>query len=140
MPRRSVLVDTSFVLAMDNKGDPHHGRAVDLARQLKGELAELVVPWGVLLELGDGYARVGRRARGVQIIEVILTRAEYRVVPLDQELVDAALGLYVDRPDKDWGLTDCVSFEVMRREGIAEALTADAHFRQAGFVALLLES
>jgi uncharacterized protein len=31
----------------------------------------------------------------------------------------------------------CISFVVMRREGPAEALTADHHFEQAGFRALL---
>jgi predicted nucleic acid-binding protein len=39
--------------------------------------------------------------------------------------------------DKDWPLTDCISFEVMREHGISEALTGDHHFEQAGFKALL---
>jgi predicted nucleic acid-binding protein len=39
--------------------------------------------------------------------------------------------------DKPWGLTDCLSFIVMQERGITEALTADEHFRQAGFVPLL---
>lgn len=49
-----------------------------------------------------------------------------------------ALDLYEDRPDKRWGLTDCISFVVMRENELFEALTADRHFEQAGFVALLL--
>ena len=36
-----------------------------------------------------------------------------------------------------WSLTDCISFVVMRHHEIAEALTADRHFEQAGFAALL---
>ena len=40
-------------------------------------------------------------------------------------------------PDKEWPLTDCVSFVVMKERGITEALTGDRHFEQAGFVALL---
>jgi len=42
-------------------------------------------------------------------------------------------------PAKEWGLTDCVSFTVMRDRGIVEGLTADEHYRQAGLRALLLE-
>lgn len=39
--------------------------------------------------------------------------------------------------DTFWSLTDCLSFVVMQREGITDALTGDKHFEQAGFVALL---
>jgi hypothetical protein len=47
------------------------------------------------------------------------------------------LQLFGDRPDKEWSLTDCISFVVMEKEGVREALTGDKHFEQAGFVALL---
>ena len=60
--------------------------------------------------------------------------------PLSEALLQQGLALYRARPDKDWGLTDCVSFVLMKQEGITEALTADVHFRQAGFTALLLET
>jgi len=49
------------------------------------------------------------------------------------------LALFGSRLDKDWSLTDCISFEVMSSYGITEALTGDHHFTQAGFRALLLE-
>ncbi len=45
--------------------------------------------------------------------------------------------LYRGRPDKEWSLTDCISFVVMRDEHLTEALTADRHFEQAGFKPLL---
>ena len=47
--------------------------------------------------------------------------------------------LYRERPDKEWGLTDCISFVVMQERGISAALTADEHFQQAGFRALMRE-
>jgi len=47
------------------------------------------------------------------------------------------LFLYSSRKDKEWTLTDCISFVVMKREGLGEALTGDHHFKQAGFTALL---
>lgn len=40
-------------------------------------------------------------------------------------------------PDKQWSLTDCLSFVVMQEQGLTEALTGDHHFEQVGFVALL---
>ena len=44
---------------------------------------------------------------------------------------------FEQRSDKEWSLTDCLSFLVMRDEGITQALTGDHHFEQAGFTALL---
>lgn len=52
-------------------------------------------------------------------------------------MFDKGLDLYARRPDKDWSLTDCISFATMKEHGIEEALTADRHFEQAGFKALL---
>ena len=45
--------------------------------------------------------------------------------------------LYSDRTDKEWSLTDCLSFIIMEDRGLTDALTADRHFIQAGFRALL---
>lgn len=42
-----------------------------------------------------------------------------------------------ERPDKDWSLTDCISFLVMKDFGLTDAFTADHHFEQAGFTAWL---
>jgi hypothetical protein len=48
--------------------------------------------------------------------------------------------LYNSRLDKDWSLTDCISFVVMRERGITEALTGDHHFEQAGFTTLFKQA
>jgi len=58
-------------------------------------------------------------------------------LPASQELFERGLNLYRQRPDKDWSLTDCISFVVMREHGVTKALTADRHFEQAGFAILL---
>lgn len=45
--------------------------------------------------------------------------------------------LFGKRPDKDWSLTDCISFVVMHDYGLADALTTEHYFEQAGVNALL---
>lgn len=140
MPRRTVLLDTSFVLALENKDDAHHDRAKALDEELLRQDAVLLLHWGILLEIADGYARIGRRARGLQLLAKFESEQGYRLHPITEPLLQEALTLYQARPDKDWGLTDCLSFVLMKHEGITEALTADLHFRQAGFTALLLET
>ena len=56
-----------------------------------------------------------------------------------EELFRRGFALYRERQDKSWGLTDCLSFVVMRERDIREALSADEDFEQAGFRALLRE-
>jgi predicted nucleic acid-binding protein len=138
MPGRNVLLDTSFIIALENRDDPFHARAKRLDKDLTQDGAVLLVHWGVLLEIGDGYARLGRRQKGTELLDKIRHEEGYRVVPLSEELLQFAIALYRTRDDKEWGLTDCVSFALMQREGITEALSADVHFRQAGFEAMLL--
>jgi len=50
----------------------------------------------------------------------------------------SAIELYRERPDKNWSLTDCLSFVVMERRRVTEALTTGHHFEQAGLKALML--
>ena len=77
------------------------------------------------------------RQRAIDLIVALESDPKVRIVPADETLVREGFALYRQRPDKDWSLTDCISFVVMQREHITEALTADHHFEQAGFVALL---
>lgn len=139
MPARTVLLDTSFIIALENRDDPFHVRAKSLERELMRENAVFCVHWGVLLEIADGYARLDRREKGAQLLDMIHQEEGYRVVPLSHELMQLGMTLYRARDDKEWGLTDCLSFVLMEREGITQALSADLHFRQAGFEAMLLE-
>jgi predicted nucleic acid-binding protein len=139
-PKRTVLLDTSFILALENKDDPHHEQAKALDGVLLEENAILLFHWGILLEIADGFARISRRAKGLQLLAKFENEEGYELRPISEPIFKEALNLYRSRTDKDWGLTDCVSFVLMRLEGIREALTADIHFRQAGFTALLLET
>jgi hypothetical protein len=73
----------------------------------------------------------------VDTLGVLRKRRAVQIVPASTVLMDDGLDLFAKRPDKGWGLSDCISFVVMRRDGLRDALTADHHFEQAGFRALL---
>jgi len=77
------------------------------------------------------------RAHQVRIIESIKTASWVQVVHIDPTLDEEAWTLMKTRTDKEWTLVDCASFALMQRRGIAEALTTDHHFEQAGFRRLL---
>ncbi|OHB79650.1 MAG: hypothetical protein A2W31_10855 [Planctomycetes bacterium RBG_16_64_10] len=140
MANRTVLLDTSFIVALENRDDPCHNRAKELDRKLLAEGAKILSHWGVLLEIGDGYARLDRRSKGIDLLGKLNREQGYEIAPISDTLFAEGMRLYSARDDKDWGLTDCISFVLMGQRGIREALTADQHFVQAGFKALLLES
>jgi predicted nucleic acid-binding protein len=130
------LLDTVFVQALLNGHDQYHSKAVALYPRI--ERAEKWVTEAILIEIGDGMGGIAREAAS-RFIRRCYEAPDTRVIGIDQELIRRALDLYEARPDKTWGLTDCISFVVMRDHGLTDALTADKHFVQAGFRALLLE-
>jgi predicted nucleic acid-binding protein len=70
-------------------------------------------------------------------LEFLRSHPKAFIVPTTDELFERGVRLYGSRPDKRWSLTDCISFVVMDEHRIADALTGDHDFEQAGFVALL---
>lgn len=129
-----AFVDTSFVVALVNKRDQYHSRALNLASQFEGR--PLLTTDAVLLEIGNALAK-NFRAASIQVIDDFLTSSEIQIVHLYPDLFDKGFSLYRSRLDQTWGLIDCVSFIVMREAGTVESLTTDKHFEQAGFRALL---
>jgi predicted nucleic acid-binding protein len=134
-----VFLDTSYVIALVNKDDAFHARAKSLDDQLLSEGATLLTHWGILFEIADGFAKVARRSVGLRLLARLTGEAGYEIVPVTEALLQEALDLYRSRGDKEWGLTDCASFVIMRERGVTEALTADTHFSQSGFKALLID-
>jgi len=120
--------------------DQLHARALELAERLEPDRIRLVTTRAVLLEIGNALAKRRYRAASVDLLASLEADPSVEVVDLTPELYAEAFVLYRGRPDKEWGLIDCVSFVVMEGRGIAEALTSDEHFEQAGFRALLREA
>jgi len=131
---KPVFADTFFFFAILNRADPLHQRAVTFSRNTR--LLRITTDW-VITELADGLSRVHDRERFMDLYRHIQLSPAICVVPASRPLLEKAIAFYASRPDKDWPLTDCVSFVVMRDEGISQALTGDQHFEQAGFTALL---
>jgi len=91
----------------------------------------------VLAELLAALSKVPVRPYAIGGVDRIRANPNVEVVPQTSIQFANAYGLYRSRPDKEWSLTDCASFELMRERGLTDALAHDVHFEQAGFVALL---
>ncbi|NJM76862.1 MAG: type II toxin-antitoxin system VapC family toxin [Acaryochloridaceae cyanobacterium RU_4_10] len=131
------FVDTSFAIALASVTDQNHLRAVNLANQIETNRIHLVTTQAILLEIGNSLSKQRYRAAAIQLLESLETDPSVEVVLLTNSLYRLAFNLFKQRKDKEWGLVDCISFIVMQNRGIADALTADTHFQQAGFRALL---
>jgi predicted nucleic acid-binding protein len=129
-----TFIDTLFVIALINRRDQYHTQARIVADEYVGR--PLVTTEAVLFEIANALAR-GYKAEAVEIVEQFLSSEEVEVIRMTPELFSQAFVLYKSRPDKEWGLTDCLSFVVMQEKGIHRALTFDKHFVQAGFQAVL---
>jgi uncharacterized protein len=130
---KPVFADTFYYLAVVNPADIGHAKAVAFA---KSATAPMVTTDWVITELADGLCAVTNRPVFARLLAII-RGGSTTVLPFDAGLMDRGLALFAERPDKDWSLTDCISFVVMQEQGITDALTGDHHFEQAGFVALL---
>ena len=145
MSEREVFLDTSGIIALEYKGDQWHERAVGLRDDLKAQRVRLVTTDDVLVEVSNYFAdepKHGGWQRAVAVIRTILASVNAGAVDLvyvDKGLFEEAWEMMQTYRDKEWGLTDCGSFAVMKNRRIRKAFAADRHFEQAGFELLLCQ-
>jgi hypothetical protein len=132
-----VFLDTAYAVALASPHDEHHTQALALASHIKTRGVRLITSRAVCLEIGDALSRLRFRPAAIRFLQAIEHSPSVEIVPASEELCAAAFELYGQRPDKEWGLTDCLAFVIMHQRGLTEALTTDVHFEQAGFNALL---
>jgi uncharacterized protein len=132
---RTVFADSWYFVALLNPRDAGHPKAVAFTNSWSGRL--VTTPW-VLTELANTMSgSAPGRTEFLSTLEELRVDPDALIVPGDDNLWERGRVLYEQRPDKQWSLTDCISFVVMQERGITDALTADHHFEQAGFVAIL---
>lgn len=137
--RNSIFLDTSFSIALAIAKDEFHDRAIDLANTIEAENIKIVTTQAVFLEIGNALSKLKYRQSAVETIQRLESDLNTAIIFLTDDLYEEGFELFRNRHDKEWGLIDCISFVVMDEQGITEALTADEHFVQAGFRALLRE-
>lgn len=137
--KAEVFLDAAYAIALSVAKDSYHERAVSLADELEALKTLMVTTRAVMLEIGNALSRQRYHQAAVELLESLEADPNVKIIPLSEDLYTRAFHLYCERPDKEWGLTDCISFIVMQDRKITEALTTDDHFQQAGFQALLLE-
>ncbi len=132
--RKSLFIDTSYILALLNAQDEFHLQAVSLADQIDGSF---ITTEAVLTEIANALAKPQWRALAIDTINNLRDDNDVEVVSITPKLFSKAMEFYATRMDKEWGLTDCLSFIVMKEKKLTDVLTTDHHFEQAGFRPLI---
>jgi predicted nucleic acid-binding protein len=134
---RRVFADAHYWVAILNDKDQSHSVAQAVGQALHGVL--IITTEEVLTEMLAFFSERGQYLRqaaqafvdGVLNNPGVIVRYQSHTSFLD------GFALYKTRPDKGYSLTDCISMQAMRDEGITEVLTHDDHFVQEGFSKLL---
>ena len=130
---RSVLWDSSAILAMLDADDADHARAVAVAREIASERRPSFITNYVEAEahallvrkLGRMVARQWLLTGGLPVV---------RALPAEEQSARAILARHTD---KDWTLCDAISFAVLDSRRVSRAFTFDRHFRQYGRIRVL---
>jgi len=127
----TVFIDTSALVAVLDADDLNSATASRTWESLVASGAPLVCHNYILVEA----AAVIQRRIGLDAVRTF----EEDIVPVlevvwvDADVHEAAAGAHLAAARRSLSLVDCVSFEVMRRNGIKKAFAFDDHFRERGF-------
>ncbi|MBV8556003.1 MAG: PIN domain-containing protein [Planctomycetaceae bacterium] len=134
---KKVFADAQYFVALLNDKDQSYPAALAISQALQG--VTLVTTEETLNEVLAFFAERGRYLRQVaaDYVDDILSDPDMVIHPQSHQSFLHGFALYKARPDKGYSLTDCISMETMRAEGITEILTHDNHFTQEGFTILL---
>ncbi len=136
---KQVFADTGFWIAFLNPKDRWYEKAIAINKNLQIQKTTIVTSELVLIELLNFFGTFPSniRQRTGLLVQNIQSHSSITIVSQTSLLFSKALELYLQRPDKEWSLTDCSSFIIMKELQITEALAHDKHFQQAGFITLL---
>lgn len=129
-----IFVDTGYLIALLNPRDQLHLRAINWSRAVHDPLT---LTEYVLWECVNYFSMPADRPKAQALVGQLRSDPAFEIIDASRALFDSGVHLHGKRLDKEWSLTDCVSFVVMQERGITRALAHDRHFEEAGFEALL---
>jgi predicted nucleic acid-binding protein len=114
----NVFLDTNYAIALSSKSDENHQRAAEIYRKLREQKTTFVTTRAVLIEIGDGLSKQQRRENARRLLDSLANDSTITILEVTKSLYDKALHLYGERKDKEWDMTDCISFVIMSEQGL----------------------
>jgi predicted nucleic acid-binding protein len=129
-----VFLDTVGLLAVWDVSDQWNSAADAAYRDIIQRGQQVLTTPLIVWECGNAAARRPFRQR-VNVLRQKLMNEGLLIEPTPRE-IEASWAAYDRGEASQAGIVDHVSFVVMRRLGLSQAFTNDAHFRAAGFETL----
>jgi predicted nucleic acid-binding protein len=129
---KDLFLDTSYLLALELANDEHHEVVLRHWQSLVRSLPRLVTTTYILSEVVTYLSSRGHHSKAVSVGNMLLQSSIVDLVHVDEGLFREGWAYFQQHEDKDYSLTDCISFVLMRKRGLDTALTLDTHFVQAG--------
>jgi len=129
----AVFVDSFTWIATINKSDNYHKASIKAVEGLLKKRTALITTNYVIIETINALSKAEYRKAVIAFMDKLEKSSSVEIVKITDEIYKNSWTLYQKRMDKDWGITDCTSFEVMQMLDIKIAFTNDKHFEQAGY-------
>jgi len=137
--KKLVFADAVFWIGLIRKDDQYHSVVLRWQEWVQQCGIQIVTTEIIFWEFLNACSGIRIRNVAAESFEACTKDPFVTLIPVQRRSLKAAFAVYQSRPDKEWSLTDCYSFQVMTQRQLIDALTTDHHFQQAGFRALLLE-
>ena len=129
----AIFVDSFAWIVAINKSDNYHRASIKAVERLLKKKLKLITTNYVVVETINALSKAEYRKAVIAFIDKLEKSPSVEIFKITDEIYKSAWTLYQNRMDKDWGITDCTSFEVMQTLDIKVAFTNDKHFEQAGY-------
>lgn len=135
----SLFLDTSFIVALEDEDDQNHHTASLVWHKFKKHPKKLITSTFIFDETATVLRRRVSFKKASEVGKKLLKSSLAEIVHVSADDFENAWTLFLKYDDKKLSFTDCVSFAIMRKLSIRNALTFDKHFQQMGFGSICLE-
>lgn len=136
--KSETFIDTSGFYALVVRRDDKHRNAKGVLNKAAKKHTTFVTSDYVLDETATLLKARGLDHLLERFFEIIFSSGACRVEWMDPERFEATVADFLKYRDHGWSFTDTFSFRLMKELRLTRALTKDEHFREAGFMPLLL--
>lgn len=129
---KSVFVDTSGFVAVQDTNDNNHPTAIEYWRQLAGEAVAIYTSNYIFDETYTVLLKRVGRAAAIDFGSAVLASNTIQMVYVNEALHELAWEIARKYAEKGFSFTDCTSFAIINDLAINQAFSYDSHFKQFG--------